>query len=117
MSIETTQRKDKADATEIPKLMRAAAIDRFGGPEAVTALHVIVAGTLTATTASRRLSGGICSPLRQARQFRRLCVDEDLVSLYRSPPWDGGYIDRALGRGERLPVIRSTDPIQSFRIG
>lgn len=33
MSIETTQRKDKVDATEIPKLMRAAAIDRFGGPE------------------------------------------------------------------------------------
>lgn len=35
MSIETKQRKDKAGATEIPKLMRAAAIDRFGGPEAL----------------------------------------------------------------------------------
>jgi NADPH:quinone reductase len=34
MSLEKTQPKgDKAGATETPKLMRAAAIDRFGGPE------------------------------------------------------------------------------------
>ena len=33
MSIETTQRKHKSDSTEIPKLMRAAALDRFDGPE------------------------------------------------------------------------------------
>jgi NADPH:quinone reductase len=33
MSIDTTQRRDKAHATGKPKLMLAAAIDRFGGPE------------------------------------------------------------------------------------
>ena len=33
MSIETTHRKHKAEATPTPKLMHAAAIDRFGGPE------------------------------------------------------------------------------------
>ena len=33
MSIHTKQRKDKAGEIGKPKLMRAAAIDRFGGPE------------------------------------------------------------------------------------
>jgi NADPH:quinone reductase-like Zn-dependent oxidoreductase len=40
MSIDTTQSKDKAGAAEIPKVMRAAAIDRFGGPE-VLRIHEV----------------------------------------------------------------------------
>ena len=33
MSIDTKQRKKNADASGTPKVMHAAAIDRFGGPE------------------------------------------------------------------------------------
>lgn len=36
MKVDTTQHKSEKKAGEVPKLMRAAAIDRFGGPEVLT---------------------------------------------------------------------------------